>query len=109
MNWEAITAVSEIVGAVAVVISLLYLAAQIRTQVGQARLAAFHEMSKQFRETTVLFSSPDISDIFIRANKDFDSISDAETVRLIVITTNLFRAWEEAFLEMRNGHLEVNV
>ncbi len=109
MNWEAVGAVGEIIGALAVVISLLYLAAQIRTQVAQAKLAAFHEMSRQFRETTVLFSSPDISDIFIRANKDFDSISDAETVRLIVITTNLFRAWEEAFLETRNGHLEVNV
>ena len=109
MNWEAAGAVGEIIGALAVVISLLYLAVQIRSQVAQAKLAAFHEMSRQFREVTALFSSPDISDIFIRANKDFDSMSDAELLRLIVLTTNLFRAWEEAFLEMRNGHLETNV
>ena len=32
MNWEAISAIGEIVGALAVVISLVYLAAQIRNQ-----------------------------------------------------------------------------
>lgn len=109
MNWEAAGAVGEIIGALAVVISLLYLAMQIRTQVAQARLQAFHEMSRQFREVTALFANPDISDVFVRANKDFESMSDSELVRLIVLTTNLFRAWEEAFLEMRNGHLEAKV
>ena len=109
MNWEAAGAVGEIIGALAVVISLLYLAVQIRRQVAQARLQSFHEMSRQFRDVTELFASSDISDIFVRANKDFDSMSDAELVRLIVLTTNLFRAWEEAFLEMRNGHLEAKI
>lgn len=32
MNWDAIGAVGEIVGALAVVISLVYLASQIRIQ-----------------------------------------------------------------------------
>jgi hypothetical protein len=30
---------------------------------------------------------------------------EAELVRLIVLTTNLFYVWEEAFLEKRDGHL----
>jgi hypothetical protein len=37
MNWQAISAVSEIVGAVAVVISLIYVAAQIRQNTLQTR------------------------------------------------------------------------
>ena len=105
MNWEAIGAIGEIIGALAVVISLLYLAVQIRTQNAQAKLSALHEMSAGFREVTALFASKDVSDIFIRANKDFDSMPDAELVRLIILTTNLFHAWEEAFLEKRDGHL----
>jgi hypothetical protein len=109
MNWEAIGAVGEIVGALAVVISLLYLALQIRNQVAQARLEALHDMSKEFREVSTLFATPDIADLFVRANNEFDSMSDSELVRLIVVITNLFRAWEEAFLEMRDGHLEVKV
>ncbi len=105
MNWDAIGAVGEIIGALAVVVSLLYLAAQVRTQNAQAKLAALHDMGREFRSATVLFAGEDLSDIFTRANADFDSITDAEAVRLIVATTNLFRAWEEAFLEMRDGHL----
>ena len=31
---------------------------------------------------------------------------EAELVRLIVAITNLFRVWEEAFSEARDGHLE---
>ncbi|MFT4800127.1 MAG: hypothetical protein ACJARY_002254 [Candidatus Azotimanducaceae bacterium] len=37
MNWEALEAVGEIVGAVAVLATLLYLATQIRKQNQQAR------------------------------------------------------------------------
>jgi hypothetical protein len=109
VNWEAIGAVGEIVGAVAVVVSLLYLAVQIRIQNAQARLAALHEMSGGFREVTAQFANAYISDIFIRANAEFNSISDSESVSLIVLTTNLFRAWEEAFLQARDGQLEAEV
>ena len=108
LSWEVAGALSEVVGAVAVVISLLYLAVQIRAQVAQARLQALHEMSKQIRDVTASFARPDISEIVVKANKDFDSVSDSEIIRLIILTTNLFRAWEEAFLEMTNGHLETN-
>ena len=31
---------------------------------------------------------------------------ESERIRLIVAITNLFRVWEEAFSEARDGHLE---
>ena len=99
-------AIAEIVGAMAVVISLIYLALQIRAQTNQSKLAAQHEVSNGIREVSNLFATEDISDVFVRANKDFDSLSDAELVRLIVAITNLFRVWEEAFAESRDGYLE---
>jgi hypothetical protein len=109
VNWEAIGAITEIVGAFAVVISLVYLALQIRTQNSQAKLSALHEMSKEHRETTVMFATENISDIFVRANNDYDSVSEAESVQLIVLVTSFFRAWENAFLENKDGSLDENV
>lgn len=44
MNWDAIGAVGEILGALAVFASLMYLAAQIRGQRKQARASAFQEI-----------------------------------------------------------------
>ena len=106
MNWEIGAAVAEIVGAIAVVISLVYLALQIRAQTNQSKLVAQHEVSNGIREVSLIFATEDISDIFVRANKNFDSMSEAELVRLIVASTNLFRVWEEAFAESRDGHLK---
>jgi len=109
MNWDAIGAIGETIGAAAVVVSLLYLAVQIRTQNKQSRLSALHEMSRDLRDATAMFASADMTDIFVRANESFERISDAESVRLIVLTTNFFRAWEDAFLENRDGHLDGDV
>lgn len=109
MNWDAIGAIGEIVGALAVVVSLVYLAIQIRTQNSQAKLSALHEMSRELRGTTAMFATENISAIFVRANKDFDSLEEAESVQLIVLVTNLFRAWENTFLEHRDGNLDQNV
>lgn len=109
MNWDAISAISDILGASAVVVSLVYLALQIRSQNKQEKLSALREMSRELRGTTAMFANKNMSDIFVRANKDFNSLTDAESVQLIVLTTNIFRAWENAFLESKVGNLEESV
>ena len=108
MDWEAIGALAEVTGAIGVIFSLLYLALQIRIQNVQARLAARHEIASGLRQASGVYASEDITEIFVRANMDYNSISDAESVRFIVVTTNLFRAWEEAFLVQKDGHLGID-
>jgi hypothetical protein len=109
MNWDAIGATGEIIGAFAVVVSLLYLALQIKAQNSQAKLTALHEMSREQRAASEMMATENLSDIFVRANKDYSSISEAESVQLIVVVTGLLRAWENAFLENRDGNLNTNV
>ncbi len=109
MNWDAIGAIGEIIGAFAVVVSLLYLAVQIRSQNSQAKLSALHDMSRELREATAVFSTENISDIFVRANQDYGSLTEAESVQLTVTVTNILRAWENAFLENRDGYLDEKV
>lgn len=104
-DWEAIGALAEVTGAVGVILSLLYLALQIRTQNEQAKLAVRHDIASGLRQASGEYASEGLTDILVRANKDYDGISEAESVRLIVVTTNLFRAWEEAYLAHLDGHL----
>ena len=66
MNWDAVGAIGEILGAGAVVISLFYLASQIRTQNKEAQLAAAHEILAAFRESSNKMSETEIADIFVR-------------------------------------------
>jgi hypothetical protein len=99
MNWDAIGAVGEIVGAVAVVISLIYLAAQIRNQNRESRLTRMHEMSHGFREATSKLLDAEVTDIFVKAIGSFESLTDGERLNLIIGMTAIFRAWEEAFIQ----------
>ena len=45
MNWDAIGAIGEIVGAIAVVITLLYLAHQTRINTKAVKTSTFNELS----------------------------------------------------------------
>ncbi len=47
MNWDAIGAVGEILGAVAVVVSLVYLSTQIRIQNRESKLSTINNLTEQ--------------------------------------------------------------
>ena len=106
MNWDAVGAIGEIIGAGAVVASLVYLAFQIKTQNREARLSATHEISVGFRDAVRPMMSEDMSTIFVKANTDYDSLTDIEAQRLLMGMGQLFRTWEEAFIQHQEGRLD---
>ena len=53
MNWDAIGAVGEIVGASAVVLSLAYLAVQIRLQNRESRASTVTHLTEQWNSATL--------------------------------------------------------
>lgn len=54
MNWEAIGAISEFVGAAAVLVSILYLAAQIRQGASDVRANIIHALHSKEVDVTAL-------------------------------------------------------
>ena len=54
MNWDAIGAIGENVGALGVILSLIYLASQIRMQNRESRLAAATEWTNQWNESSLV-------------------------------------------------------
>ena len=79
MNWEAISAIGEIVGALAVVITLVYLAIQIREQNRESRAAAIDSLSQLWGGLmSDLSASETLSDIYLRGLADFDGLSPSE-------------------------------
>ena len=105
MNWDAIGATGEIIGALAVVISLLYLGLQIRGQTRQAQFAAAHDISVGYRDAMDHFSDPDTSELYIKGLSGTDNLEDSELFRLLVGCQKMLRVWEEAFYLHREGQL----
>lgn len=64
MNWDAVGAVGEIVGALAVVVSLVYLACQIRIQNRESRAASAHQVIEGYRSSISALHEPEMADIW---------------------------------------------
>ena len=109
MNWDAIGAIGEIVGAVAVVASLAYLAVQIRVQNAESRAAAMHNIAVGFRDSISTFADPQMAILMSRANSEDNDLSEPELIQLYVGVTKIFRVWEEAYFLHQRGHLEEDI
>jgi hypothetical protein len=82
VNWEAISAIGQIVGALAVVISLLYLAREVRSSAQATRVASMHSLSDKFnRWSQQLAGQPHLSELYYRGGQSAGPIS-AELVLL---------------------------
>jgi len=110
MNWEAIGAVGEIVGAGAVVVSLAYLAIQIKAQNREARVASAHEIFEAFRNIALPFQNPDHAALMSKsANEGYRNLSEQERVQVIAIVVPMMRVWEEAYYQHRSERLDASI
>ena len=109
MSWDAIGAIGEIVGAIAVVLSLGYLAVQIRNQNTESRNSAMHDISSGWRAASEQFTDEGLATIFIKANHDFDSLTEVEALRFVAGVHGIFRVYEEAYNQHRQGRLDAQL
>ena len=109
MNWDAIGAIGEIVGAGAVVVSLVYLAFQIRAQNKEARIAAMHDISAGYRDTLSTVSNREIAGLVDKAIDGYERLTRSESLQLIATVVRFFRVWEEAYLQYEAGRLDQRV
>ncbi|WP_444918379.1 hypothetical protein [Microbulbifer sp. JMSA003] len=109
MLWDTLSAVGELVGAFAVVASLVYLAALIRVQNKESKIASMHEISIAHREAVAAICDGPMADIFAKAMKDFDSLSSADTLRIIGFVYRFFKIWEEAYFQYKANRLDFTI
>ena len=107
MNWDAVGALSELVGAVGVIITLVYLAIQIRQNTRAIRLDTGHDITEEYRDIFALMAeNSGLSDLVHRAAADPASISGAEKVRYYALNSNFLRAVENGFIQWSENALD---
>jgi hypothetical protein len=106
VNWEAISAIGQIVGALAVVISLIYLTREIRSN---ARTARFASMSAFIRWLGELAEHPELRELYYRGIHDFESLKGADLVGFGVLMNQLFHIIQETYYQQADGHLDPRV
>ena len=78
MNWEMISAVGQMLGAIEVIISIIYLAAQIRNQNKESRRGAMNVLATHWSDLNrSLVENPELATLWIRALRSFDELDGA--------------------------------
>lgn len=106
MNWAAVGAIGEVLGAVAVVATLLYVARQLdeqsRALTTSVRDSAFQQLQAWNYQ---VMADPDLSHLFQRgaASDDWSGFSPPERSRLIHVLYSFFKTFENIYVHTAEG------
>ena len=106
MNWEAVSAVGEIIGAVAVVISLIYVAAQIRQNTQMMRSTAKQSLTEATQG--LIYKLIDHSEEWVKLTTGEKPSSREEDARMSLLVRATLRGFESQCYQFEAGLLEEN-
>ena len=102
INWDAISAVSETIGAVAVVVTLIYLAKQIRHGNEVAKIASYHAAIQQILHSAL---DPDFS-LYFSKYENGEQMSDADKTRASTLGVAFLFGHEILYHLYRKGQVD---
>ena len=103
MNWDAIGAIGEILGALAVVVTLGYLAVQIRQSTAVARSSTRQAIAQMSMESgSNVANDPEIAALMIRDLKG-EELSEVEQLRIFSRAYIAMRHWENIHYQYNEG------
>jgi len=95
MNWEAISAISQMVGSIAVVFSVLYLAIQVHRSTRVAKLAAQDAAATALRDVTKPFAeNAELARIWRLGLANLQALSAEDQARFFHSTYQFLKAYE---------------
>jgi len=100
----------EFVGSIGVVVSLIYLAVQIREQNRESRAAAIDSLAQQWASfMSGLSASETLCDIYLRGLEDFDALSRNEKMRFTTVLSQATQITESLYKHHRLGRLDAGM
>lgn len=106
MNWDALGAIGEIFGAAAVLITLLYLAAQVRQANVKASFETTREILAQFNDLNRLYATDSsIRHVLLKGG----DLSIEEDEQLYTYTDMYCNAWTTAQFAFNQGQIDETI
>ncbi len=101
MNWDAIGAVGEILRAIGVIITLAYLASQIRQNTRASKSAALHSLSEAGAVMNgMIVQDEEVARIFRAGlSDDYEQLTPVERTRFTVLIAQWCLAYETVYLQ----------
>ncbi len=107
MTLQELGSLGEFVSGLAVVVTLFYLALQIRHNTRAVRSSMHQDMMEStLRIAESLSDNPEVGRIVLKADQDYDSLTESERIRFEAYAERVFGNFESAFYSYRNSLIE---
>ena len=107
VNWNAISAISGLVGSLGVIATLLYLAKQVRYSTREAAVHSKLESARLLNDfIDRLIESPDLNQIWLRGRKDITALSHEEFIQFSNLCLKGFWLLSASHYQFRHGSLQ---
>ena len=104
MNWDAISAVAELLGAIGVIVSLVYLAVQIRRNTRTQKRTNLGDIATELATTVrCTATDPELASLLLRGYADLDSLDPIERYRFDTFLYAFIANFERALFDAREG------
>jgi hypothetical protein len=107
MNWEAVGAVGEILGAIAVLVTLIYLATQIKQHTLATRAvtnSAYAEAAREFN--MAIANSPELARAMANWPENPADATPEDQVLVLSLWRAVFHIWANVYRQYRDGTLD---
>jgi len=104
MNWDAFGAIGEVVGATAVVVSLIYVSIQLRSGTRALQTTTRDSVYKQLQEwNLVVMGDPKLGWIFQKGSTGLENLEEEERARYLHVMYSFFKTFENIYLHHLDG------
>jgi hypothetical protein len=103
MSFSDLAALGSFVSGVAVLVSLVYLALQVRHAEKYQRAQISHSRATRGIDLQTTYSAPGLAEIVIRARKGTPDLGEMELYVFSAYQTALFSHWEDSFYQHAEG------
>ena len=110
MNLEQLYYLGELIGVIAVVVSLIYVGAQVRQNTTSMRNAAETEYANGLNELTLgTVMNREFSEVWFRGESRLEELADVDRQRLILFEIVGLSNWRRSFESHKRGVLSDDV
>ena len=107
MNWDALGAIGELVGATAVIGSMLYVAVQIRQNTEESRISRSQNLLTATSDANALIATdPDLARIVKEGTFDFDALSALDRIRFSTFFFSFMAKFDFAYHQNLTGNID---
>jgi hypothetical protein len=105
MNWDAIGATGEVIGAIAVFVTVAYLAVQLRQNTIALKFNSEREVLSSMINMAVSIAHTQLPLVMTKAAEDVSQLDKEEMSQFIYFLSGVFRQFEYAHNQHRLGYL----